>query len=103
MAPADAIASVVGDWKKDEFLMKQASTGIMATCGPKEEGVTREDVCANYKVLMPIVKYLGNLEKPIASYFHIFWGIFYYCPHMRTTLRSFTAITNMMCLHCLAC
>lgn len=59
MAPADAIASVVGDWKKDEFLMKQASTGIMATCGPKEEGVTREDVCANYKVLMPIVKYLG--------------------------------------------
>lgn len=58
MAPADSIAAVVGEWKANDKLIKQASTAIMAVVGKKSD-ITRREVVANHEILQPIVKHLG--------------------------------------------
>lgn len=57
---SDAIAAVVEQWKKNEALVKQAAAGVMAVVGKNQE-ITRKEVCANYKVLLPLVEHLGLL------------------------------------------
>lgn len=61
MAPADAIAAIVGDWKRNEKLTKQAASAIMAVVGKQNE-ITRQEVVANHEVLIPVVKHFGFLS-----------------------------------------
>lgn len=58
MAPADSIAALVGQWKSNDKLVKQASTGVMAVVGKRSE-LSRKEVCANYEILIPVVEHLG--------------------------------------------
>ena len=76
MAPADSIAAVVGEWKANDKLIKQASTAIMAVVGKKSE-ITRKEVVANHEILQPVVKHLGFQSQKIYSTFCLgmgWWG-----------------------------
>ena len=61
MAPADAIAAVVGVWKGNDKLVKQAASGVMAVVGDKND-ITRKEVVANCEILMPVVEHFGFLS-----------------------------------------
>ena len=73
MAPAESIAAVVGEWKANDKLVKQASTAVMAVVGKRSE-LSRKEVCANHEILIPVVKHLG---VPTLTYnyniFLFFW------------------------------
>ena len=58
MAPADSIAALVGQWKSNDKLVKQAATGVMAVVGKRNE-LSRKEVCANHEILIPVVEHLG--------------------------------------------
>lgn len=60
MAPADAIGIAVKVWTADDHLVRRATTGVIAVVG--KEGVSRAEVCANYKTLLPLVKHIGFPE-----------------------------------------
>ena len=72
MAPVDAIAALVGEWKENDKFVKQASTGVMAVVGKRSE-LTRKEVSANYEILIPVIKHLGPLLDLRLQYF-IFLG-----------------------------
>ena len=55
---AEAIAAVLGEWKENQTLCKLAVAKTMAVVDEKNT-ITRQEVCANAKVLEPIVKHLG--------------------------------------------
>ena len=61
MAPPEAIAAVVGAWKSDDHLLKQAALGTLVVVGPKEEGINRTSLCTNVRILEPLVRNLGHL------------------------------------------
>lgn len=49
----------LGSGRNNQHLVTRASTGIIAVTRAKSEGVDRQDVCANFQVLDPIIKHLG--------------------------------------------
>ena len=61
MAPAESIAAVVGAWKQSDHLLKQAALGSLAVVGPKDEGITRAELCTNVALLEPLIQHLGFL------------------------------------------
>ena len=58
----EAALAVVAEWRACPSLVHDAAGGIMCKIGKQSE-LTRPEVCANVKVLLPMVKHYGFLAS----------------------------------------
>lgn len=64
--PQETIRAVVTVWQADRDLCRDAAAGFMGKVGPKG-ALDRREVCANYRMLSPVVQHFGPFLSVHAS------------------------------------